>query len=305
MELNKIITGLLSKAYKMDEGKIAELLKDGEGITEDSVLAKLLELDAARVSKLKTSGDSTGKFQEGYAKAKKEERAAFEKEIKEKYNLDSDSTGLDLVGEVVTANAGEGKTKEITENDVKVHPVYQALETRMKKDLKAKDAEWQTKLTDVETKHKKEATFGTVQEKALTILNGLKPVLSQNPTVAANQKRIFAESLKGFDYNIQEDGKVVILKDGQVQTDSHGNTLDFEELVKGNATNYFDFQQNNGGGNSGNNNNDGGSGNAGYPAGITKPKNIEELSKILDDETIKLEDRLKVSEVFEEEHKPA
>lgn len=306
MDYSKVITGLLSRAYKLDEGEIAELIKEGENITEDSILNVLLEKDAARVAQLKKATDTQGKFQEGYAKAKKEERELFERELKEKFGVESDAKGVDLIEAIVTEKAGEagkGKKGEVTEDDVKKHPVYQTLETKYRRDLTAKDAEWKTKLEEVETNYKKNETFGTVKSKALNLLDGLKPILPGNPEIAANQKNWFVSALEGYEYEIQGD-RTVVMKDGKVVEDSHGNSLGFDELVKSKASQFFEFQKNNGGGNAGNSNEGGNSGNggAGYPAGIQKPKSLEELAKITSDASIKLEDRQKVMEVYEQEN---
>lgn len=307
MDFKKIITGFLSRAYKLDDGKLAELLKDGEdGITEDDAITALLELDSTRVATIKKATDTTGKFQEGYAKAKKEERENFEKEIRERFGIESDTTGVDLIDEIVTAKAEKGGKKgEVTEDDVKKHPVYQTLETRYKKDIKAKDDEWQAKLTEVETKYKSENTFSTVKSKALTLLDGLKPVLPGNPEIASNQKQWFIGALKDYQFEIQDGDRVVVMKDGKVVEDGHGNSLDFTDLVKTTASKFFEFQKNNGGSNAGNSNEQapaGGGGGGDYPAGVKKPTNLDELSAILNNQEIKLADRQKVAEVYEAEN---
>ena len=55
--MKTIITGLLSKAYNFDNGKIAELFKDGETeLSEEQqteILNKILEIDAQRVENIK------------------------------------------------------------------------------------------------------------------------------------------------------------------------------------------------------------------------------------------------------------
>lgn len=307
MDYKKIITGLLSKAYKLDDGKVAELLQDGEEITEDTVLAALLSEDSNRVLQIKKSQDTSGKFQEGYAKAKKEERANFEKEIQEKYGITSEVTGTELIDEIITlkSESGQGKKGEVTEDEVKKHPVYQTLESRYKKDLKAKDTEWETKLNEVESRHRTEATFKTVESRALATLDGLKPVLPGNPEIAANQKSWFVGALKDYQFDLQDGDRVVVMKDGKVIEDGHGNSLEFGDLVKQTAARFFEFQKNNGGGNSGNDNqNPAGGGSAGndYPSGVQKPKNLDELAVVLKDNTIALADRQKIAEVYEQEN---
>ena len=60
--MKTIIMGLLSTAYNFDNGKIAELFKDGETeLSEDQqkeILQKLLDEDAKRVEAIKKSVDT-------------------------------------------------------------------------------------------------------------------------------------------------------------------------------------------------------------------------------------------------------
>lgn len=305
MDYKSILTGLLSKAYKMDNGKIAELLQDGEDVDQGKVLDELLNFDASRVDNIKKTIDTSGKFQEGYAKAKKEVREDFEKEIKEKYQIESDKIGTDLIDSVLTDRLSKVETKgKLTDDDVKRHPVFQDLESRYKTDIKAKENEWMEKVNEIQNQHKTEKTFSVVRNKGLQMLDSLNPVLPTNAEIAGNQKNWFLNALKDYEFDLQENDRIVVMKDGKVVTDQHGNSLDFPELIKGTASKFFEFQQNNGGANSGNGNEgvQQGSNSNGYPAGIAKPKNLEELNSILRDTKIDLSDRQKVAETYEKEN---
>ena len=57
----------------MDDGKIAEILKNGEeNATEDEILSSLLSADTERIAQLKKqNADNKESFQQGYAKAKR------------------------------------------------------------------------------------------------------------------------------------------------------------------------------------------------------------------------------------------
>lgn len=302
MDFKTIITGLLSKAYKLDQGEIDALLQGDDNLTEEQIITRLLDRDAKRVTSLK--GDVTGKFQEGYAKAKKEERSAFERELKEKLEVDSDLTGIELVEYIVDTKAPAGKKGTFTEDDVKKHPVYQGLETKYKRDLKAKDEELTTKLNELNTKYNKENVFNTVKSKALNLLDGLNPILPGTPKVASKQKEWFLTALKDMDYEIQGD-RIVVMKDGKVVEDEHGNSVDFETFVKSNASEFFEFKKNNGGGNPGQQGQQqqGGQGGAGaYPANITKPKTWEDVMNIVNDPKVSPADRMIVMDTFESEN---
>lgn len=305
----KLLRGLLGEAYKMPKTEIDKLLS--ETTTDDDGTTQLMDGDKTRIGKLTTpkKGET---FQDGYKKAKAEVLTELETQLKEKYEVESDANGVDLVEAIVTEKAKTGKAAAPTEDDIRKSPVFQAMEKNHLKTLKAKDTEWEAKLNEREAVYKKGETFGLVGKKALDILGTMNPVFSKNAAVAANLQNAFLNTFKGYDYEIQDNGnRVVVMKDGKVVDDGHGHSLDFEKMVKDTATGYFEFQQNNGGGNAGNGKpNEGGAGGAGgsgggavYPAGITKPKTWDEVVKIVNDTNIKAEDRNTVLQVWETEQK--
>lgn len=301
MDLLKIITGLLSTAYKLDNGEITALLESGDDNTEDKVLATLIAKDVQRVADIKKSSDTEGKFQEGYKKAKKEVLTELENSVKTKFGIQSEKTGLELIETIVAEKetlAGKGKA-QMTEDDIKKHPVYQTLETK----LTSKDAEHSAALQAIKDEQKKAETFAVVKTKALSVLEGLKPIKSTNAEVATTIQNLFLNTLEGYEYDTTTPDRTIVLKDGKVVEDAHGHSLILEELVKTNAPKFFEFEKNNGGSNGGNNNGQApaGGGTGGYPAGITKPKTLEELSKIVNDDKIPSADRMIVVETYEKE----
>lgn len=305
----KLLRALLSKAYKKDKTEIDRILSDD---TEDAAgETEVLEFDTSRVSELqKPKKGST--FQDGYAKGKKETLEHFEKEIADTFEIDlsqvdeENRTGLKLVEHVVATKAQPGKGGNLTEDQIKASPVYQKAEQAWKKAVKDKDAEWKTKYDQLETGHKKESVFATVSNQVLKVLTELNPVLPTDQKVANTWRTNFVNSFKEYDFEVQDGGRIVAMKDGKVVEDGHGSTLDFEKLVKEKAPEYFEFKANNGGQNSGNGKpgEGGGSGGGGgkqYPAGVVKPKTFEEYAKIVQDPNIKLEDRQVVQQVWEAE----
>lgn len=307
-DANKLLRALLGKGYKMPKTEIDKLLSDET--TDEDGETQIIEGDVARIGKL-TQPKKGETFQDGYKKAKAEERATLEKEIKEHFEIETDATGVDLIGEIVTVKAKtEGKPKELTDDDVKKHPVYQNAEKAHKAALKQTQTEWETKLNERETQYKKGETFNTVASKALAKLNGMNPVIPANAKVAANIQRSFLDGLKGFDYEVQGD-RIVVMKDGKVVDDGHGHSLDFDKLIEDHAGGFYEFKANNGGGNGGNGNQEkdkGGPGAGGgtgpvYPANINKPKTWEEVNVIVNNTSIPANDRAIVLQVWEQESK--
>ena len=303
--MKTIITGLLSKAYNFDNGKIAELFKDGETeLSEDQqkeILQKLLDEDAKRVEAIKKSVDTKPAFQDGFKKAKSEVLTDFEKELKEKFGLESDKMGLELVEELVSKKSEGGQGGDLTEDAIKRSKVFQDMESNLKKQITTVKTEYETKINEIQDGYKAEQTFSNVSQKALQIFNGLNPILPQNKTVADNQVKFFVNSLKDFKFDVQDERIVVMDKDGKVLEDGHGNSRSFEDIVKETASGLFEFKANNGGSGSGNGGQGQGGSGSSYAGSV--PKTFEELEKVMSDTSISIEDRSNIMAEYEKAQK--
>ena len=304
--MKTIITGLLSKAYNFDNGKIAELFKDGETeLSEDQqkeILQKLLDEDAKRVEAIKKSVDTKPAFQDGFKKAQGEILTKFEKDLKEKFGLESDKMGLELVEELVSKKSEGGQGGDVTEDAIKRSKVFQDMESNLKKQITTVKTEYETKINEIQDGYKAEQTFSNVSQKALQIFNGLNPILPQNKTVADNQVKFFVNSLKDFKFDVQDERIVVMDKDGKVLEDGHGNSRSFEDIVKETASGLFEFKANNGGSGSGNGGQQGQGGSGSSYAGNV-PKTFEELEKVMSDSSISIEDRSNIMAEYEKAQK--
>ena len=304
--MKTIITGLLSKAYNFDNGKIAELFKDGETELSEQqqteILNKILEIDAQRVENIKKSVDKKDAFQDGFKKAKSEVLTDFEKGLKEKFGVESDKTGLELVEEVVSKKSEGGQGGDVTEDAIKRSKVFQDMESNLKKQVTTVKTEYETKINEIQDGYKAEQTFSNVSQKALQIFNGLNPILPQNKTVADNQVKFFVNTLKDFKFDVQDERIVVMDKDGKVLEDGHGNSRSFEDIVKETASGLFEFKANNGGSGSGNGGQQGQGGSGSSYAGNV-PKTFEELEKVMSDTSISIEDRSNIMAEYEKAQK--
>ena len=303
--MKTIITGLLSKAYNFDNGKIAELFKDGETeLSEDQqkeILQKLLDEDAKRVEAIKKSVDTKPAFQDGFKKAQGEILTKFEKDLKEKFGLESDKMGLELVEEVVSKKSEGSQGGDITEDAIKRSKVFQDMESNLKKQITTVKTEYETKINEIQDGYKAEQTFSNVSQKALQIFNGLNPILPQNKTVADNQVKFFVNTLKDFKFDVQDERIVVMDKDGKVLEDGHGNSRSFEDIVKETASGLFEFKANNGGSGSGNGGQGPGGSGSSYAGNV--PKTFEELEKVMSDTSISIEDRSNIMAEYEKAQK--
>lgn len=303
--MKTIITGLLSKAYNYDNGKIAELFKDGETELSEQqqteILNKILEIDAQRVENIKKSVDKKDAFQDGFKKAKSEVLTDFEKGLKEKFGIESDKTGLELIEEVVSKKSEGGQGGDITEDAIKRSKVFQDMESNLKKQVTTVKTEYETKINEIQDGYKAEQTFSNVSQKALQIFNGLNPILPQNKTVADNQVKFFVNTLKDFKFDVQDERIVVMDKDGKVLEDGHGNSRSFEDIVKETASGLFEFKANNGGSGSGNGGQGQGGSGSSYAGNV--PKTFEELEKVMGDNSISIEDRSNIMAEYEKAQK--
>ena len=303
--MKTIITGLLSKAYNYDNGKIAELFKDGETELSEQqqteILNKILEIDAQRVENIKKSVDKKDAFQDGFKKAKSEVLTDFEKGLKEKFGIESDKTGLELIEEVVSKKSEGGQGGDVTEDAIKRSKVFQDMESNLKKQVTTVKTEYETKINEIQDGYKAEKTFSNVSQKALQIFNGLNPILPQNKTVADNQVKFFVNTLKDFKFDVQDERIVVMDKDGKVIEDGHGNSRSFEDIVKETASGLFEFKANNGGSGSGNGGQGQGGSGSSYAGNV--PKTFEELEKVMSDTSISIEDRSNIMAEYEKAQK--
>ncbi len=167
--MKTIITGLLSKAYNFDNGKIAELFKDGETELSEQqqteILNKILEIDAQRVENIKKSVDKKDAFQDGFKKAKSEVLTDFEKGLKEKFGIESDKTGLELVEEVVSKKSEGGQGGDITEDAIKRSKVFQDMESNLKKQITTVKTEYETKINEIQMAIKPNKPFQMFRKK--------------------------------------------------------------------------------------------------------------------------------------------
>jgi hypothetical protein len=297
----EILTGLLSTVYKLDANTISEILKDGT--TAQAAIDAVKAHDVERVKKIQIEA-AKGKLKEGENKGKSEGLTQREKELKEHYGVESDKIGIELMDEIISKKAGEGAAKN--DEDIKKSSFFQQQEAIWKKQVADAKKAHTDEVTQIKTEHAKASTFSKVGESAMTLLTGLNPVFSTNATVAETQKKTFLNSLSGFDYE-EKDGKILVSKDGALQQDQHGHTLDFAEHVKAIATTHFDFAANNGGANPGgaggaDKSKGGAGGGAAYPAGVTKPKNATELAAIMDRGDLKPEQKRVVMDTYRSEN---
>ena len=282
-EEQTLLNGILSTIFKLDGDTLSKLYNADGDLTDLSVVT---EADTKRVAKFNT--EKTAQYNRGI----KEGAGKIEKEIKEKYSVESDQIGVELVDSIVLTQV-ESATKAGTK-DITKHPDYIKLETSIDKVKKEVEKEWQAKLTAKEAEFKKAQIFDKVRTKALTFLESSKAILPSDANKAANWKATYLNELGSFNYLENEDGTFTVLdKDGNALKDSHSNIRTFDEMIKECADKYFDYpaaEQRSGSGNQSSSQQSSGNG---------EPKTKAEALEKLKDPKITPENRKKYSELMD------
>lgn len=246
MIFKQVLLGLLSKAYKQDNGEVADLL-NSEELTEEQgkeLLEKFLTLDSNKVASIKEENKTA--FQDGFKKAKAEVLGDFEKSILETFpSANKDLKGLDLIKSL------QGNSeKTITDSDVLSSLPYLNMEKRLKTEMEQAIAAKDQELKDVISTHKKDRVFSTIESKVMSIREQMGAVIPSDSHIANTANRNLLRDLKDHDFDIKEDGTILIVKDGKPMQDAHGNTVQFEDFAKTHVRNYYAISNNNGGSNS-------------------------------------------------------
>lgn len=281
-EEQKILNESLSKLFKLDQETLASLYNEAGDLIDFS---KILDLDVERVRKSKSESDSQ------YKRGIKEGASKIEKEVKEKYHIESESVGIDLIDQLVVKQIEDAKiagTKDITK-----HQDYIKLQLEHEKEKKSLAKEWQDKLDARDKEVAKAALFEKVSKKALASLEIRKPILPQDPRKAQVWKDTYLNDLKSGKY--QEDGDNIIVLDaeGAILKNAHGHTVTFEEYEKEIADKYFEYpkaEERSSSGNKEEKKSDNGT--------WIAPKNDDEYMKRLKDPKIIPEERIKLVNWF-------
>lgn len=256
MEAKEAVLYQATKMFNWTEDEAREkLLVEGE--LAENYADIILEADKARIQKLKN--ERTDKYNEGFQTAEKKFKSYAEETFKKLTGYSGDEGNFEDMFQLWYANEKKklATKKEVTEDDIKRHPLYIDLET--KTIPKEKYDELQKSFDEFKTSKQRAEVMGVVTERAWSVVAAKNPILSENQTVAENRKRDFLAKFSGFDYDLQ-DGKIIVLKDGKRLEDEHGNLKPFESVVLDLAALNFDFRAQGEKGNGGNENKGGTSG---------------------------------------------
>jgi hypothetical protein len=260
------------------EDELAELIykksADSKELSlKDDAIDVVLDLDSKRVDSIKKNvKPDPERLKSEYSRGVKEGLENLETKIRETYSVDSDKKGIELVETVIDKN--KGKTK-LTDDEVKKHPLYLALEKeRVSKEEYQK---LQTTFDEYKQQQVRNVKLSAIKKDAIKVLKSLNPVVSENPTVALTREEDYLHKFDPYDYELDDSGNHLVMKDGKRLEDAHGNPLSFNNFAKSIAMLNYDFKAQDGKGNAGNKDDKGG-------GGVKIPKTPEEYHKAMAEE---------------------
>lgn len=294
MDEKTILMGVLTKTLNRSEQEVTDLLYQQEGDElklKDDAMDDILSLDSVRVENIKKNAPvPQERLENEYKRGQKEALTKMEKSLKEKYSVESDKEGVELVDSIITAKSKPGK---LSDDDVKKHPLYVSLEKDRvpKEELEKMKKDFDDYKNNIEEKN----ILNNVKKYAGDYLDELKPIISENPIVARNRREDYLSKFGNYKYQDPEDlEKSLILKsDGSRLEDGHGNPIKLRELARQIAEVNYDFPKQDDKGNSGED------GDKPKPAGsVTVPKDNAEFLAAMSDETIDFETKTAIREAY-------
>lgn len=245
----EVLLGLVRRAYNLTEQGVAEL-QESEGQFKDTALDELLKMDAERVTTLKGPDISerlTEKFKEGERRAAEALEKALAAEFKVKA---SDKKGIELIRHIVQESVSAAGSGKIDEDKVKLHPAYLELERQVQGHQAAVDAAVKAKADELRGEFEGELNSALVAEEAVTIFRGLRPSLSADAKVAAQQERDFIDRIRGGKFQVtKKDGSIEIVPlkqkpngDWSRLEDAHSHPVSFEQYVGNLTRERFDLR---------------------------------------------------------------
>lgn len=279
-EEKKILNEFLSKTLKLDTEELATLYNEAGDLID---LKPAYDADSYRVRK--QSEDRTSQYNRGL----KEAATKLEKELKSKYEIESELQGVDLVDSIVLAKVDETKGAV---KDISKHPEMLKARAEWEKEQKKRDQEWNDKLEAKDKEFARTVLMDKVKTKGAVLLEEFKPILPPEAEKAAMWKQVYLNELMQFDYQEHDGDFIVKDKEGNPLKDAHGYDRKFKEFSKEIADKYFSYEKAEQRSNSGNKDTSGGK------AGL--PKNEDEAYAELKNPTITPERRIEITNFLKE-----
>lgn len=299
--MNEEILAYLSDTLGQTPEAVADLLytKTDEGQFTDQIkpdaFQQLRQLNAEHIGKVK--GDTKALFDNGYRKAQSEFLTQFEKELAARGVQKRDVV---KPWELLDDLAKAAKPGKVDDADIQKHPAYLSREKELAEALEKAKEEAQQKIAEIEQGYRRKETLAVVRSKAREGLLSLNPVLPEDQRIRENQVNLFLNSeFDRFDYEVQPNGDILVIENGQRKNDDHGHPVRFDKLVQSAAAQYFQFQKQDpkgNGGNGGQTEQPGAAGADGVPIMRTEEDYIRAMAEAKGEQLIKVREAWKAQQ---------
>jgi hypothetical protein len=312
MKFKLILLALIKSAKILDATGVEQLEKLEEGADIPQELAdKINQGITAHLENVATEAAKAAK-DEAHGRGTREALAKIERQVKEKYGVESTKVGIELIDEVITERVNgvsKGDPAKMTEEQLLKLPAVAAINDKL---VKATNelASITTKATELEqfkTQAEQREFQSTIVTEALSKFKALNPALPDDAEKAEKQTRLFQKAILDGKYKVEEvDGKKVIFpvdNEGNYITNSHKARITFDDHVKGVTEEYFGITQQGKKSGAGNDNNQGGGQGAGGASKFTGVLNTTADVKKAVSEAKTDEERANIMNAWDEKQK--
>lgn len=280
MKFKLFLLAFVKSAKILDATGVEQLekLEDGADIPQELV-DKINQGITAHLDSVATEAAKAAK-DEAHGRGTREAMAKLEKQLKEKFGVESTKVGIELIEEVLAEQVkavGKGDPAKMTEEQLLKLPAVAALNDKLVKATTELTAAT-TKATELEQfkiQAEQREFQSTIVTEALSKFKSLNPALPSDAAKAEKQTNLFKKAILDGKYKVEEvDGKKVIFPvdaDGNYMTNTHKARITFDDHVKAITEDFFGIVEQGAKGSPGNkNDNHGGGGQGGNGGGAAK-----------------------------------
>jgi hypothetical protein len=276
MKLLAFLLAFVKSAKILDATGVEQLEKLEEGADIPQELAdKINQGITAHLESVAADAAKAAK-DEAHGRGTREAMAKIEKQLKEKYGVESTKVGIELIDEVLAEQVkvvGKGDPAKFTEEQLLKLPAVAALNDKLVKSTQELEATT-TKAAELEqfkTQAEQREFQTTIVTEALSKFKSLNPALPDDADKAEKFTKLFQKVILDGKYKVEEvDGAKVIFpvdNEGNYLKNTMKGRITFDDHVKAVTEEYIGINQQGKKSGTGNDNNNGGGQGGGSGAG--------------------------------------
>ena len=237
-EPKDVLQGVLVKALNLTEAEVSSLYTEDGGIKDDAQ-DTILARHAEAVKKQREAAKAEREAQ--FARGAREKGEEWEKTLKAVGVDLGDAKGEEAVQKLKDHIAAQVKPSDLDDDKVKASALFRKREKELLDQVALKEKEHNEYITKRDAEEQRKSTLNTAKQKARTVLDGMRPNLSENPEKAARQLRLLEMEVEAMHYDIEGDDIFVKDAEGKRVETAAGHPMKFDDFVKSKAELYYDF----------------------------------------------------------------